>query len=127
MIYHIYLGVINFNKMPIVESNADWRFDGYRLVEVQRITGENHWKVGDMFRNSEWIFSRIKEDKQNSYVMIITKWQEGLLNNIKRDYSLESHVVCESPWITNPVHHDKGRNLKLIVLQHPEHPQRKEQ
>lgn len=80
------------------------------------------WKPED---RKKAITDKLKNSPNDSFGFIITTFQEAQWNIFVHELGLEKYISYQMPyWLTNQNHPSLGRRLKLIVLQHPAHPQR---
>jgi hypothetical protein len=64
-------------------------------------------------------------DPNNSFVFIITIDQEESFYNWIRQQELTNYIAFKGPWTRNTNSRDLPRRLQIVVLQHPDHLQRR--
>jgi hypothetical protein len=65
-------------------------------------------------------------DSNNSFVFIITLEQGESFNKWITEEKLTNYIAFKGPWIRNTNMMDMPRRLQIVVLQSPDHPQRKQ-
>lgn len=117
MIYHIvwYLAKKK-DAIPVVPAWA--------VIPPERVESNNKHRTTEI-NLQEILAKKIKDSPKDSFIFILQKDSSTSMAlaadfmEFIKEYNLESFIALETPFVTNPVHKNRGRQLKLFVLQTP--------
>jgi hypothetical protein len=116
MIYTVNFGSINSYEVRGVSVTLESKYD--RDTGLSKALRE--WK-----NPGQDIYTHMKESTEDSFCFIITKAQYPHFMALLKKYDLKKHIVRKTENIRNENYIEEPPRYKLIVLQHPEHLQRK--
>lgn len=98
--------------------------EGYQVGYTTTPDKMNYKSVLYVKDFGEAVFEYMKTSENDSFVFIITKDQANTFDNWIKKVKLEDHIIKETKFITNQNYNDMPPRYKLVILQHPKHPQR---